>query len=1034
MSKAIEGAAMLAGSIGMSFVAAATGGGLFLNPLYDKVMFALAVGGISMEAGAIAQALTQQRGQNITTRQPACYRQVIYGTQRVGGVIVYQSTTGSKYDQYNLVIVLATHVVEAIENLYLDGRRVYWAGGTGNVTRNGFNFGGAAGGGDQIGPNGAHYNFDTLVYCEARFGDQADGDVIGGLTANDPNWAASGGQAPYLGGCAYVYLKIEYDAAMFGQFPEIRFTVHGKNDIYDPRTSVAVYDTPNLQTLSGWGLHTEGTGTPPTTTPPTTFASIGGVAPTTYSFTPGTGGATALTMACANTGSAYADWMAYLAPRPILSSTGNLKLSLTLTPDASCATYAQCIEIDTIISYGGYNYNGSCQLNYAEGGHFQIVNAAGAWVDCGFNPGILSAGVAHTLVFTYAYDTTAKTFSFVSIELDGTVYTISGTLQNVPASLMGWATGVILQLQQDLNSTTGAHMSFTVDNVQYSWPGSGSSGYSTNAALICADILSGSPWGLNDSTVNQAQLIAAANVCDETVTCVAGSEARYAAHWHYDTSTPPGEALKVFLSTMGGRITRAGGEWFLWPAYWQGPSAAFDENILLDTPQWNPYRKPDELINRVNGTYLAPNYPYNVAGDLYDANGWYDGSIANQFPFAFQPTNFPQYAADVLHGYPSDQYLTEDGNYQLPLELELKAVLSVSQAQRLAKIALLRNRQQGSGVLKMKLGAFGVTGLDVITMSFAQLGWSSYALEVSGEPQLTCSEAEFDEEGKVVRAPELSLQVPVQDTSSTVYADLGSGEELTPYDVPSTTNQAPYIPAPPTSMTLVSGAATAVEGADGVTIPRVLVEWTDPADILAVQVIIQFQLHAAGSWQTGGIVPVGDEQAFVGGVVAGVVYDFRICSLRANGAVSEWLEQDSYTVSATLSIVKSTGLNPNSPFNVENDAVLDSIVDGSGSAAEIRIYGPGGIGTAWDNYTGQGSATYPAASISGLAFSSPYTLVYDTVTSGYLALATYTDALSDSYIMVGWVTTCASGGTGSGSGGGGGTGAGGGGGRGYPTV
>jgi hypothetical protein len=241
VSKAIEGAAMLGAAVGMSAVAAFVDPALIASPFYDKAIIALAVGGISMEAGAIASALTQQRGTNITTRQPASYRQIIYGCQRVGGVMVYSSTTGSKHDQYNMVIVLATHEIWAIENLYLDGRRVNWASGTGNTTRNGYNFGGSAGGGTFIGPNGAHYNFDTLVYCEARFGDQAQYDVIGGLTANDPNWAGGAAGDPWLGGCAYVYLKIEYDTAMFPQFPEIRFTVHGKSDIFDPRTGRKSY-------------------------------------------------------------------------------------------------------------------------------------------------------------------------------------------------------------------------------------------------------------------------------------------------------------------------------------------------------------------------------------------------------------------------------------------------------------------------------------------------------------------------------------------------------------------------------------------------------------------------------------------------------------------------------------------------------------------------------------------------------------------------------------------------------------------------
>jgi hypothetical protein len=884
MSKAIAGAAMLGGAIGMS-VLAVMDPVLVASPIFDKAIIALAMGGISMEAGAVAQALTQQRGMNITTRQPAQYRQIVYGTQRVGGVMVFESTTGSKHDQYNIVIVLATHVIQAIENLYLDGRQVFWnVGSTGNTTRNGYNFGGSAGGGTHIGPSGQHYNFDTLVYCEAKFGDQVAGDVIGGLTANDPNWAAGAAGSPYLGGCAYVYLKVEYDTAMFSQFPEIRFTVHGKSDILDPRT--------------------------------------------------------------------------------------------------------------------------------------------------------------------------------------------------------------------------------------------GRRGYSTNPALIVGDIISDPTWGLGDESGNQAQLIAAANICDETLACApttadpTGSltEARYSGHWHYDTSTPPGEAIKVFLEAMGGRLTRSGGEWYIWPAAWVGPSASWDQNALLEPPQWNPFRTPDALINRVTGTYIAPNSPYNIAGDLYDANGWYEGSIQNNFPFAFQPDNFPQYAQDSLHGYATDLFLNQDsgasstwdstktyadgdvvlygsgtaqifraiaastnvapfrstviwnpliaytsGNQvnfrgtqytalgsttgdepdlspslwqpapwipyanQLPLELELKAVLSVAQAQRLAKIKLLRNRQQGMGMLKMKLAAYTMQAIDTFHMTFPQLGWTSKVLEVSGEPQFTLEDGEVDEQGRVVKAPSLAIAVPVQETDPSIYAwDIS--EELTVYDVPSTLTGVPYTPVAPTSMTLDSGSSTAVVGLDGVTLPRVLVEWTDPEDVYVTQIQIEFRLHGASTWSNGPVAAVGLGEAFVSGVVAAQAYDFRIRSLRSTGATSDWLEADNYTVSTTLSTVLSTGINPNSPYNLNNDATIDSIIDGSGTAAEIRVYGPSGVGTAWDNYTGQGAPTYPAGSISGLAFTTVYWVVFDQATSSYLAVESYNDALSDSYVNLGWVETCASGGTGGGSGGGGGTG------------
>src|SRR6185437_3294823 len=110
----------------------------------------------------------------------------------------------------------------------------------------------------------------------------------------------------------------------------------------------------------------------------------------------------------------------------------------------------------------------------------------------------------------------------------------------------------------------------------------------------------------------------------------------------------PGNVLQTMMPAAAGRLSRIGGEWFLWPAYWTGPSLSLDENSLTGKVSWQPYRKFRDLFNRVNGTYIAPNSPWNVAGNLYDGNGWFDGTIANQFPFAFQPTNYPQYAADPL--------------------------------------------------------------------------------------------------------------------------------------------------------------------------------------------------------------------------------------------------------------------------------------------------------------------------------------------------------------------------------------------------
>ena len=121
----------------------------------------------------------------------------------------------------------------------------------------------------------------------------------------------------------------------------------------------------------------------------------------------------------------------------------------------------------------------------------------------------------------------------------------------------------------------------------------------------------------------------------------------------------------------------------------------------------------------------------------------------------------------------------------------------------------------------------------------------------------------------------------------------------------------------------------------------------------------------------------------------------------------------------TGGLVGSGNLPTNVPLNSTNNATVDS-VDG-GLSATIRIYGPGGVGSSWMRFSGQGTETYPAGSITGLAYSTAYYVIWNG--SAYLAFTQMSQAMSDGYVFVGRPTTVASGGSG-GSSGGGGTGGG----------
>jgi hypothetical protein len=732
MSKAIEGAAMIAGAVAVGvaeFALASTGVGIAALPFLTGAMMALAAGGVAMEAGAIASALTTNRGMNITTRQPAAPRQIIYGQQRVGGVYIYESTTGSGPSQFNYVIALAGHACSDIQALYLDGRKVWFNGsGAGWTVQNGVGFGGAANGNTYTGPDGTQYNFGNLVFANAYYGDQTAADLDVNLQANDSTWGPSSSGTPYLGGCTWMYLKCEYYTSIFPNAPEVRVTVDGK-PVYDPRTGVTAF--------------------------------------------------------------------------------------------------------------------------------------------------------------------------------------------------------------------------------------------SANSALVIADWLQDTVYGMG-MAVNEEQLIAAANMCDEQVALAAGGyESMYQCHYHFDTSTAPSDALATMLKSCGGRISVIGGEVYIWPAYWQGPSASFDESMLTAPLQWDPTAAYKDNCNFVTGTYTAPNYPYNVAGNLFDSNGFDpEGNLQNNFQFGFQPTSFPPYAQDPLHGYAANQWLDEDSNVSgpwsattayaagtvvayvtdiavgtstipyysvykslagsnpnnvpsptstvwqlaginLPLEVSYNMVLSIAQAQRLAKIDLLRRRFWGRGQLEMGLPALSMQEIDVMYFTFPLHGWSEKILEITG---CTVKVSGGDgSPGAPGKPSEIRVQFDVAETDPSIY-EWSATEELTIYDVPGVMQSPSRLPVAPTGLTVISSSATALVAADGIVTPRLEVTWDTPLDSFATGIQIQYQQGGSGTWQDGGTPSVEVNQAFIGPIVAGQEYSVQIRTVRASGATSAWEGPVTITGGLVLSIVSQAGV------------------------------------------------------------------------------------------------------------------------------
>lgn len=101
-------------------------------------------------------------------------------------------------------------------------------------------------------------------------------------------------------------------------------------------------------------------------------------------------------------------------------------------------------------------------------------------------------------------------------------------------------------------------------------------GYTNNAALVIADYLAQPLWGFKaaySTQIPDAQLIAAANICDEMVPlALGGNEPRYTCDGKFDVSVPRGEVLQNLLTSCAGRLVYIGGQFIIQPGVWVTPS------------------------------------------------------------------------------------------------------------------------------------------------------------------------------------------------------------------------------------------------------------------------------------------------------------------------------------------------------------------------------------------------------------------------------------------------------------------------------
>lgn len=193
--------------------------------------------------------------------------------------------------------------------------------------------------------------------------------------------------------------------------------------------------------------------------------------------------------------------------------------------------------------------------------------------------------------------------------------------------------------------------------------------------------------------------IAISSVGTGTQTLIYWDEARYKINGSFTLDAAKGSVLEQLLSAMAGVAVYIGGKWFIHAGSPATPAIELDENDLRGDLTWVPKRSMRDRFNGVRAVIVNPS--------------------AN-----WQPVDLPPLQ--------SADYLAEDAGEELYEDLRFPFTTSPQTGQRLQKIALERNRRQGTLTFPAKLTGLRLQVWDGVYVSIARYGWVRKQFRVIG--------------------------------------------------------------------------------------------------------------------------------------------------------------------------------------------------------------------------------------------------------------------------------------------------------------
>lgn len=318
---------------------------------------------------------------------------------------------------------------------------------------------------------------------------------------------------------------------------------------------------------------------------------------------------------------------------------------------------------------------------------------------------------------------------------DGTQTTVDSGLKSAVGNNDIWSDDHILngvaylyvRLDYDPDVYSGIpNISAIVEGKELYDPRTGTTAFSNNPALAIYDYLRDEKFGMaaDVDEIDVNSFNAAANLCEDLVLLAdATQQEKYTLDGVVNTEDAPKDIMLSMLTSLEGKIVYSGGKFVIAGGEWTEPVTVLDEDSITGTISVQTKTSRRETFNAVKGVFSSEQ----------------DNYIVTDYPAVISPTY------ELIDGDP------------VYLDVELPYTTNQVRAQRIARLNLLKSRQQITATIPCNLSAMTLKAGDTVAVSNTRLGWSQKNFEVMGW------KFAYNSDGT------LGVEVSVRETAETLY-------------------------------------------------------------------------------------------------------------------------------------------------------------------------------------------------------------------------------------------------------------------------